>query len=68
MDEDHGRWKTAAGSWFRLGAIIRSAKMSFEDYATIYQGKWKDLSDVLKAVVDSGEVHKIRERSGPRGE
>ncbi len=42
--------------------------MSFQDYVIMYRGKWKDLSYVLKTVMDSDEVTTTRERSELRGE
>ncbi len=48
VDENHGLGRLPL-ALVQAGSYIRSARMSFECYATMYQGKWKDLSDVLKA-------------------
>ncbi len=57
VNENHGLGRLPLAV-VQAGSYVQSAGMSFEDYFAMYKVKLKDESDVLKAVVDSGEVHK----------
>ncbi len=47
MDENDGLARLPL-ALVQAGSFIRSKALSFEDYVVMYQGKWKDMSQVLE--------------------